>query len=122
MPGVSPGAEDCVVRAAYKTLCQHHHPDKAPAPEPEAAHARAAELNEAYSALGDEQKGKAYHARRPAKAPPRGMTVLGWERTRALPPGGMFESDWVHVFNVRNGKVTRVVGMYDTAASAAARL
>src|SRR4029453_146803 len=54
-------------------------------------------------------------------AGPDHVTVLGWERTHALPVGGVYETDWGHVFNVRNGKVTRFVGMYDTAASAAAR-
>lgn len=54
-------------------------------------------------------------------AGPDHVTVLGWERAVALPSGGTYESDWVHVFNVRNGKVTRFIGMYDTAASAAAR-
>ena len=54
-------------------------------------------------------------------AGPDHVTVLGWERTQALPAGRVFETDWVHVFNVRDGKVTRFIGTYDTAASAAAR-
>lgn len=54
-------------------------------------------------------------------AGPDHVTVLGWERTRALPGGGVFETDWVHVFNVKDGRVTRFIGSYDTAASAAAR-
>jgi ketosteroid isomerase-like protein len=49
------------------------------------------------------------------------VTVLGWERTRALPGGKTFESDWVHVFTFRDGKVVRYWGMYDTQAAAAAR-
>ncbi|HEU0203056.1 MAG TPA: nuclear transport factor 2 family protein [Burkholderiaceae bacterium] len=49
------------------------------------------------------------------------VTVLGWERTKALPAGRVFETDWVHVFKVRDGKVTHYIGMYDTAASARAR-
>ena len=54
-------------------------------------------------------------------AGPDHVTVLGWERTRALPNGTVFETDWVHVFNVKDGEVTRFIGAYDTAASAAAR-
>ncbi len=54
-------------------------------------------------------------------AGPDHVTVLGWERTQALPAGQVFECDWVHVFTLRDGKVTRFVGTYDTAASAAAR-
>jgi ketosteroid isomerase-like protein len=49
------------------------------------------------------------------------VTVLGWERTRAKPDGGVFETPWVHVFTLRDGKVARFVGMYDTAAVAKAR-
>jgi ketosteroid isomerase-like protein len=49
------------------------------------------------------------------------VTVLGWERTRALPSGKVFESEWTHVFTVRDGRVVRFWGMYDTEASAAAR-
>jgi len=49
------------------------------------------------------------------------VTVLGWERTRALPSGKVFEADWVHIFTVRDGRVVRFWGMYDTEASAAAR-
>jgi len=55
-------------------------------------------------------------------AGPAHVTVLGWERTQALPAGRVFETDWIHVFSVRDGKVTRFVGAYDTAASAAARV
>jgi uncharacterized protein len=49
------------------------------------------------------------------------VTVLGWEKTRAVPSGKVFEADWVHVFTVRNGRVVRFWGMLDTEASAAAR-
>lgn len=49
------------------------------------------------------------------------VTVLGSERTRALPDGKVFETEWVHVFTVRDGRVTRFWGMYDTQAAAAAR-
>ena len=49
------------------------------------------------------------------------VTVLGWERTQALPGGGVFETDWVHVMKLRGGKVCQFVGAYDTAAVAKAR-
>ena len=54
-------------------------------------------------------------------AGPDHVTVLGWERTRARPDGGVFECDWVHVFRLREGKVCRFVGSFDTAAVAAAQ-
>ena len=47
--------------------------------------------------------------------------MLGWERTQALPGGGVFETDWVHVFKLRDGKVSQFIGTYDTAAVAKAR-
>ena len=49
------------------------------------------------------------------------VTVLGWERTAAKPSGKVFETEWVHVFTVRNGHIVRFWGMYDTEASANAR-
>lgn len=52
---------------------------------------------------------------------PDHVTVFGWERTRALPGGRVFECDWVHVFVLREGRISRFVGSFDTAAVAAAR-
>jgi ketosteroid isomerase-like protein len=49
-------------------------------------------------------------------AGPDHVTVLGWERTRALPEGRLFEAHWMHVFVLREGRVARFVGLYDTAA------
>jgi ketosteroid isomerase-like protein len=49
------------------------------------------------------------------------LTVLGWERTAGRPGGKVFETEWVHVFTVRDGRIIRFWGMYDTEASAAAR-
>jgi ketosteroid isomerase-like protein len=46
------------------------------------------------------------------------VTVLGWERGTARPSGRVFEGPWVHVFTVRNGKILRFWGMYDTEAAA----
>jgi len=54
-------------------------------------------------------------------AGPDHVTVLGWERTQALPNGGVFESNWVHVWQLRDGKLARFFGMFDTAAAAKAR-
>jgi len=47
--------------------------------------------------------------------------VLGWERTVARPGTKVFESEWVHVWSVRDGRVTRFWGMFDTAAAQGAR-
>lgn len=44
------------------------------------------------------------------------VTVLGWENSTALDTGKKFESEWVHVFTVKNGKVTRWRGFFNTAA------
>ncbi len=63
------------------------------------------------------------HAFEPREFLPGGdhVTVLGWERMTPKPRGRMFETEWVHVFTVQNGKITRFKGLYDTAASVAAR-
>ena len=47
--------------------------------------------------------------------------LLGFERTQALPGGGVFETEWVHVWQLREGRVARFFGMIDTEASARAR-
>ena len=44
------------------------------------------------------------------------VTMLGWERSTALDTGKQFESEWVHVFTVKSGKVTRWRGFFNTAA------
>jgi len=48
--GVTPQAEDVVIRAAYRALAQRYHPDRNDAAG-EAAHQKMAELNEAYGVL-----------------------------------------------------------------------
>ena len=50
------------------------------------------------------------------------VTVLGRERTRDRGTSKVFEAEWVHVFTVRDGLVTRYWGMLDTEAEGQARL
>lgn len=54
-------------------------------------------------------------------AAPDHVAVIGFERTRALPGGGSFDTDWVHVWQVADGRITRFFGMYDSEAAAKAR-
>ena len=49
------------------------------------------------------------------------VTVIGWERTVALPGGRPFECEWVHVWKLRDGKVASFLGMFDTEAAGRAR-
>lgn len=44
------------------------------------------------------------------------VTVLGWEKSTALETGKPFETEWVHVFTVKNDKITRWRGFFNTAA------
>lgn len=44
------------------------------------------------------------------------VTVLGWEQSTALDTKREFSSEWVHVFTVKNDKVTRWRGFFNTAA------
>jgi len=46
------------------------------------------------------------------------VTLFGWERTRARPSGKVFETEWVHIFTARDGRIVRFWG---TEASAAPR-
>lgn len=44
------------------------------------------------------------------------VTVLGWERCTPK-QGTPYETEWVHVWTVRDGKVVRFRGFYDSAAA-----
>lgn len=44
------------------------------------------------------------------------VTVLGFEKATALDTGKVFESEWVHLFTVTDGKVSRWRGFLNTAA------
>ena len=59
--GVSPQAEDIVIRAAYRALAQRYHPDKADEPK-EAAALRMRSIQEAYQVLSDSVSRVAYDA------------------------------------------------------------
>jgi|SRR6266850_4942310 len=49
------------------------------------------------------------------------VTVIGWERTVALPGGRTFESEWVHVWKLRGDKIASFLGILDTEAAGRAR-
>jgi ketosteroid isomerase-like protein len=44
------------------------------------------------------------------------VTVLGCEKTTAVDTQKLFETEWVHVFTVKSGKITRWRGFFNTAA------
>ena len=58
---VSPRASTEVIRAAYRCLAQHHHPDKNPGDE--IANERLAQINHAYAILSDPVKRRSYDRR-----------------------------------------------------------
>ncbi len=50
------------------------------------------------------------------------VTVLGRTRARFKTGGeGLFDSEWVHIFMIADGKLTRFQEFYDTAATELAR-
>jgi len=65
--GVSPDAEDIVIKAAYRALAQRYHPDKNIA-DPAFSRKRMAEINEAYQVLGDPKLRNAYDLSRSPKS------------------------------------------------------
>ncbi len=90
--GVSPQAEDVVIRAAYKALAQRYHPDRRNGSQG-GAHARMSELNEAYGVLSEPQKRKAYDQLRSARTG-SAESPLG-EMEEDAPPGeDPLEKDW----------------------------
>ena len=51
--GVSPQAEDVVIRAAYRALAQRYHPDKSPANSKDTAAQRMSAIQKAYDILSN---------------------------------------------------------------------
>ena len=49
------------------------------------------------------------------------VTVIGHERTIARATGRTFETPWVHVWQLRDGRIARFTGFFDTQAAAEAR-
>lgn len=47
-----------------------------------------------------------------------GVLVLGHERARVKATGRVFETEWAHIFTIRDGKITKVREFYDTASIA----
>jgi ketosteroid isomerase-like protein len=44
------------------------------------------------------------------------VTVLGWAKITTADTKKLFETEWVHVFTVKSGKITRWRGFFNTAA------
>jgi len=59
--GISPQAEDIVIRAAYRALAQRYHPDKADEPKTQAA-LRMRAIQQAYQVLSNPASRAAYDA------------------------------------------------------------
>lgn len=74
--GVTPAAEGVVIRAAYRALIRHYHPDTNPDPE---AQERVREINAAFAVLRDPAKRADYDAQ-------RGSPKLWAEEEIRLPP------------------------------------
>ena len=68
--GVSRGAEQEVVEAAYHALIRKYHPDHAEGGDAAEANERAQRLNAAWALIGTEEKRRTWDARAAAPAPP----------------------------------------------------
>ena len=99
---VSPQASEAVLRAAYKSLMQHHHPDRHGQDPAQAA--RAAQIAQAYAVLSDPVQRAAYDAQRarstmaaPAEsaAPGAGRTPAAVPRSAAPARTGMGWYPWL---------------------------
>ena len=82
--GVMPGADDVVIRAAYKALAQRYHPDRFSG-DPAEAHRRMAEINAAFAILGDPVKRSAYDAeRRDERTTEFASSETEWQQDQAF--------------------------------------
>ena len=72
-------------------------------------------VGEFFAAVGRLDDVKAFEPREFIEAGEH-VTVIGWEKSTARDTGKDFETEWVHVFTVKIGKVTRWRGFFNTAA------
>ena len=99
---VSPQASEAVLRAAYKSLMQRHHPDRHQQDPAQAA--RAAQIAQAYAVLSDPVQRAAYDAQQartarvapaPSAAPGAGRTPAAQQRSAAPTRSGLGWYPWV---------------------------
>lgn len=57
---------------------------------------------------------------REMRAIENGAVVLGHSQAQVKRTGRTFATDWIHLFDLRDGKITRMREFYDTATMAAA--
>lgn len=74
-----------------------------------------AEVGEFFAAVGRTDDVHAFEPREFITAGEQ-VTVLGWENATARDTGKPFATEWIHLFTVREGKVTRWRGFFNTAA------
>lgn len=91
--GIVPTAEDVVIRAAWKALAQRYHPDRFSGNLAE-AHARMAEINEAYNILSNPEQRKAYDKQRGGKESNFGDWVREEDADKSANIHEPHEKDW----------------------------
>jgi hypothetical protein len=91
--GVTPSAEEVVIRAAWKALSQRYHPDRFSEGMVN-ANDRMAEINEAYSVLSDPVKRKTYDESRGKEERDFGDWVHEEEADQAVNGVDPLEKDW----------------------------
>ena len=89
--GVSPSAEDVVIRAAYRALAQRYHPDKWDG-DSKVANERMAEINAAFAVLSDAAKRKDYDSSQSARG--FGDPFSRSESEDTEPPYDPLTDDW----------------------------
>jgi ketosteroid isomerase-like protein len=73
------------------------------------------EVAEFFEALGQADETVLFEPREFIEAGEH-VTVLGWSKVTARDTQKTFESEWVHVSTVQDGKITRWRGFANTAA------
>jgi DnaJ-class molecular chaperone len=111
--GVSQGAEDVVIRAAYRALVQRYHPDKVSAKERPNAQVRIQAIQEAYRVLSDPLSRSEFDRSYPVRSRKKGLVTLqsAWEMPNPRFANPLDDQSWealLHFHPQLNGHFSRL--------------
>lgn len=72
------------------------------------------DMKQFFGAIGETVEVEQYEPREFIAGQGDNVVVLGWQRIRVKATGRSWETNWCHVFTLRDGKITHAREYYDT--------